>query len=36
MADTDQRKRERKRNFTEPEFSVIQDEVENIFSLLND
>jgi hypothetical protein len=36
MADTDQKKRDRKRNFTEPEINVIQDEVEKIFSLLND
>lgn len=36
MADTDQKKRDRKRNFTEPEINVIQDEVEKKFSLLND
>ena len=36
MADTDQKKRDRKRNFTEPEINVIQDEVEKFFSLLND
>ena len=36
MADTDQKKRDRKRNFTEPEINVIQDEVEKNFSLLND
>ena len=34
MADTDQKKRDRKRNFTE--INVIQDEVEKKFSLLND
>jgi hypothetical protein len=28
--------RDRKRNFTEPEINVIQDEVEKKFSLLND
>ena len=28
MADTDQKKRDRKRNFTEPEINVIEDEVE--------
>jgi hypothetical protein len=32
MADTDQKKRDRKRNFTEPEINVIQDEVEKNFS----
>ena len=31
MADTDQKKRDRKRNFTEPEINVIQDEV-NFFT----
>jgi hypothetical protein len=31
MADTDQKKRDRKRNFTEPEINVIQDEVEKKF-----
>ena len=36
MADTDQKKRDRKRNFTEPEINVIQDGVEKNFSLLND
>jgi hypothetical protein len=36
MADTDQKKRDRKRNFTEPEINVIQDKVEKNFSLLND
>ena len=36
MADTDQKKRDRKKNFTEAEINVIQDEVEKHFSLLND
>jgi hypothetical protein len=36
MVDTDQKKRDRKTNFTEAEINVIQDEVEKHFSFLND
>jgi len=36
MVDADQKKRDRKKNFTEAEINVIQDEVEKHFSLLND